>query len=166
MLVTAARRRPVAFIACCTSARLAPADTVRGPRVAPMAQWRHQSLAISDVVTFHDTPQVPGRADDERGMHMIIAEELLYLPDGSRQRMPGRDREHRIADGAHDLIHRLRIIKTPPSTPGSARPRLPSAAQFAYDTVWRRTRSQANGRRISPISEVTFPLQIQLPSAF
>jgi hypothetical protein len=90
-----------------------------------MAQRRHQSLAISDVVTFHDTRQVPGRADDERGMHMIIAEELLYLPDGSRQRMPGRDREHRIADGAHDLIHRLRIIKTPPSTPGSARPRLP-----------------------------------------
>jgi hypothetical protein len=53
-----------------------------------MAQRRHQSLAISDVVTFHDTRQVPGRADDERGMHMIIAEELLYLPDGSRQRMP------------------------------------------------------------------------------
>jgi hypothetical protein len=79
------------------------------------SQWCSRSirsLAISDVATFHNSRQVPGRADDERGMDMIIAEELPYLPDAGSQRMSGGDGQHRIGDGAHDLIHRFRIVRT------------------------------------------------------
>jgi hypothetical protein len=64
-----------------------------------------KSLAPGDVVTFHDSFQVPGRADDQRGMDMIIAEEVPYLTDGGRQRMPYRGPEHRLGHGAQDPIH-------------------------------------------------------------
>ncbi len=68
-----------------------------------------KSPAPGDVITFHDSFQVPGRADDQRGMDMIVAEEVPYLTDGDGQRMPYGSREHRLASGAHDLIHWSRI---------------------------------------------------------
>ena len=79
-----------------------------------------KSLAIGDVITFHDCLQVPGRADDERGVDMIVAEEVPYLADGGGQRMSHRSREHRLGNGAQDLIHRSRIrtaaaVSCPPS---------------------------------------------------
>ena len=37
---------------------------------------RIKSLAPGDVITFHDSFQVPSRADDQRGMDMIVAEEV------------------------------------------------------------------------------------------
>ena len=43
---------------------------------------RIRSLAPGDVIAFHDRFQVPGRADDQRGMDMIVAEEVPYLTDG------------------------------------------------------------------------------------
>ncbi len=68
-----------------------------------------ESLALGDVITFHDRLQVPGRADDERGMDMIVAEEVPYLTDGGGQRMSCGSREHHLGSGAQDLIHRSRI---------------------------------------------------------
>ena len=68
-----------------------------------------RSLAPADVVTVHDRLQVTGRADDQRGMDMIVAEEVAYLTDGGGQRMSCGSREHRLGGGAHDLIHRSRI---------------------------------------------------------
>ena len=58
-----------------------------------------------DVIAFHDRFQVPGRADDQRGMDMIVAEEVPYLTDGDGQRMSCGSREHRLASDAQDLIH-------------------------------------------------------------
>jgi hypothetical protein len=58
-------------------------------------QWRGgsiKSLAIGDVITFHDRLEVPGRADDERGVDMIVAEEVPYLTDSGGQRMSYRGR--------------------------------------------------------------------------
>ena len=66
-------------------------------------QWRGgsiKSLAIGDVITFHDRLEVPGRADDERGMDMIVLEKIPYLADGGGQRMSHRNREHRLGSGA------------------------------------------------------------------
>jgi hypothetical protein len=71
-----------------------------------------KGLAPGDVVAFHDSLQVPGRADDESGMDMIVAEEVPYLTDGGGQRMPCGDREHHLGSGAQDLIHRTRIRTT------------------------------------------------------
>ena len=68
-----------------------------------------KSLAIGDVGTFHDCLQVPGRADDERGVDMIVAEEVPYLTDGGGQRMYCGNREHHLGNGAQGLIHRSRI---------------------------------------------------------
>jgi hypothetical protein len=68
-----------------------------------------KTLTPSYVVTFHDSLQVPGRTDDQRGMHMIVTEEVPYLTDGGRQRMPCGSRDHRLGGGRHDLIHRSRI---------------------------------------------------------
>jgi hypothetical protein len=42
------------------------------------------SLAAGDVIAFHDSLQVPGQAYDQRGMDMIVAEEVPYLTDGGR----------------------------------------------------------------------------------
>jgi hypothetical protein len=68
-----------------------------------------KSLAPGDVVTFHDSLQASGRADDQRGMDMIVAEEVPYLTDGGRRRMSCGSREHHLGSGAQDLIHRSRI---------------------------------------------------------
>ena len=38
-----------------------------------------RSVNAGDVITFHGSLQVPGRADDPRGMDMIVAEEVPYL---------------------------------------------------------------------------------------
>ena len=73
--------------------------------------------APGDVVTFYDSFQISGRADDERGMDMIVAEEVPYLADGGGQRMPCGSREHRLGGGAHDLIHRPRIRTVVPHGP-------------------------------------------------
>jgi hypothetical protein len=76
------------------------------------SQRRHGSIrsrATSDVLTFHDSLQVPGRADDQRGMDMIVAEEVPNLINGGGRRMPCGSREHHIGSGACDLIHRSRI---------------------------------------------------------
>ena len=70
-----------------------------------------KSLALGDVITFHDRLQVPVRADDERGMDMIVAEEVPYLTDGGGQRMSCGSREHHPGSGAQDLIHRSRIAR-------------------------------------------------------
>ena len=56
-------------------------------------------LAPADVVTFHDSLQVTGRADDQRGMDMIVAEEVAYLTDGGGHAMPCGCREHRLGSG-------------------------------------------------------------------
>ena len=96
-----------------------------------------RTLTPSDVVTFHNSLEVAGRTDDQRGMHMIVTEEVAYLTDGGAQRMPCGSRDHRLGGGRHDLIHRSRI-RTPvrswspavPSSPGrrgGQRPRLGSA---------------------------------------
>ncbi len=80
-----------------------------------MSNWlarrsgRVRSLAPGDVIAFHDRFQIPGGADDQRGMDMIVAEEVPYVTDGDGQRMSYGSREHRLASGAHDLIHRSRI---------------------------------------------------------
>jgi hypothetical protein len=71
------------------------------------------SLAPADVVAFHDSLQVTGRADDQRGVDMIVAEEVAYLTDGGRQAMLCGGREHRLGGGARDLIHRSRIRTSP-----------------------------------------------------
>ena len=57
-------------------------------------------LVTGDVGTLHDRFQVPGRADDERGMDMIVLEIIPYLADGGGQRMSHRNREHRLGSGA------------------------------------------------------------------
>ena len=75
---------------------------------------RIRSLALAHVGTFHDRLQVTGRADDQRGMDVVVAEEVAYLTDGGRQRMSYRSREHRLGGGAHDLIHRSRIRTADP----------------------------------------------------
>jgi hypothetical protein len=62
-----------------------------------------------DVITFHDSLQVPGRADDQRGMDVIVAEEFPYLADGRGQRVSCGSREHHLGGGAQALIHRSRI---------------------------------------------------------
>ena len=64
-----------------------------------------RSLAPGDVIAFHDRLQVTGRADDQRGMDVIVTEEVPYLTDADGQRMSYRGREHRLASGTHDLIH-------------------------------------------------------------
>jgi hypothetical protein len=68
-----------------------------------------KSLAPGDVITFHDRLQVPGRANDQRGVDMIVAEKVPYLTDGGGQRMCCGSREHQLGCGAQDLIHRSRI---------------------------------------------------------
>ena len=68
-----------------------------------------KSRTPSDVVTFHDSLQVPGRTDNQRGMDMIVTEEVPYLTDSGRPRMPCGSRDHRLGGGRHDLIHRSRI---------------------------------------------------------
>ena len=68
-----------------------------------------KSLAPGDVITFHDRLQVPGRANDQRGVDMIVAEKVPYLTDGGGQRMSCGSREHQLGCGAQDLIHRSRI---------------------------------------------------------
>jgi hypothetical protein len=107
-LVTAARRRPVVVIARRTSARLAPAGTVRPVRRPSGAAAASRSLAPGDVVTLHDSLQVPGRADDQCGVDVIVVEEIPYYADGGGQRSCW-SREHRLGSGAQDLIHRSRI---------------------------------------------------------
>ena len=67
------------------------------------------NLAAGDVVTFHDGFQVSGRADDQRGMDMIIAEEIPHLTHGGGQRMSYGSPEHRLGNGAQNLIHQSRI---------------------------------------------------------
>jgi len=79
-----------------------------------------KSRAAGDVVTFHDGLQVSGRADDQRRMDMVIAEEVPYLTDGGGQRMSDRSRDHRLGRGTRDLIHRSRIS----TAPVQRRPRL------------------------------------------
>jgi hypothetical protein len=71
-----------------------------------------RSLVISDVATFHDSDQVPLRADDERSVNMVIVEEVSYLPDGGGQRMSRGDREHRIGRGGQTLSHLPRVVRT------------------------------------------------------
>lgn len=68
-----------------------------------------RSLAPGDVITLHDSRQVPSRADDQRGVDVIVAEEFPYLADGGGQRMSRGSREHSLGSGAQDLIHRSRI---------------------------------------------------------
>ena len=68
-----------------------------------------KSPAPGDVATLHDSLQVPGRADDERGMDMIVAEEVPYLTDGGGHRVSCGNREHHLGSGAQHLIHRSRI---------------------------------------------------------
>jgi hypothetical protein len=73
-----------------------------------LSQWRSgsiKSLASGEVVTFDDSRKVPGRTDNQRGMDMIVAEEVPYLTDGGRQRMSGGSHEHRLGSSARDLIH-------------------------------------------------------------
>jgi hypothetical protein len=48
-----------------------------------------KSLAPGDVITFHGSFQLPGWADDQRGMDMIVAEEVPYLKDGASERHLG-----------------------------------------------------------------------------
>ena len=71
-----------------------------------------KSLVLGDVITFHDSLQVPGRADDQRGVDVIVAEEVPYLTDSGGQRMSCGSREHHLGSGAQDLIHRSRIRTT------------------------------------------------------
>ena len=66
-------------------------------------------LVTGDVGTLHDRFQVPSRADDERGMDMIVLEIIPYLADGGGQRMYCGNREHHLGNGAQRLIHRSRI---------------------------------------------------------
>ena len=66
-------------------------------------------MAPGDVITFHDSFQVPGRADDQRGMNMIVAEEVPYLTDGGRQRMSYGNRQHHLGSDAQHPVHRSRI---------------------------------------------------------
>jgi hypothetical protein len=71
-----------------------------------------KSPAPGDVITFHDRLQVPGRADDQRGMDVIVAEEFPYLTDGRGQRVSCGSGEHHLGSGAPALIHRSRIRTT------------------------------------------------------
>jgi hypothetical protein len=73
-------------------------------------------MASTDVVTFYDSRQVPGRADDERGMDMIITEEAPHLPDSGSERMLYGHREHRIGDGTHGLVHRSDSNESSPAS--------------------------------------------------
>jgi hypothetical protein len=105
-----------------------PPPPGRGHRLMHFGQagaWRHRTarepaqrrggsirgLAVGDVITLHDGFQETGRADDQRGMDMIVAEEIPYLTDGGGCRMPDGSREHHLASRAHDLIHRSRISR-------------------------------------------------------
>jgi hypothetical protein len=88
-----------------------------------------KSLAPGDVITFHDSLQVPGRADDQRGMDMIVAEEVSYLTDGSRQRMSCGSREHHLGHGTQHPIHRSRIrTEEVPISQGGASGCIPGGA--------------------------------------
>lgn len=68
-----------------------------------------KSPAAGDVITFHNRLQVPGRADDQRGMDVIVAEEVPYLTDRGGQIMSYGSREHHLGSVTHDPIHRSRI---------------------------------------------------------
>jgi hypothetical protein len=67
------------------------------------------SLAPGDVIAFHDSFELPGRADDQRGMDMTVAEEVPYLTDGGRPGMAHGSGEHHLARGTPHLIHGFRI---------------------------------------------------------
>jgi hypothetical protein len=41
-----------------------------------------KSPAPGDVITLYDSREVPRRADDQRGMNVVVAEEVPYLTDG------------------------------------------------------------------------------------
>ena len=77
-----------------------------------------EALPLGDVVTFHHRHQVPGRADDERGIDMAVVEEVAYLPDSGGQRMPRGGCEHRIGNRTQDLIHRFRLVRCLQPRPG------------------------------------------------
>jgi AcrR family transcriptional regulator len=101
--LTGSDHRPVHFGQAGPARHSAPFEPPqrRGGRV--------KSPAPGEVATLHDRLQVPALADDQRGMDMIVAEEVAYLSDGGRRRMPHRNREHRLSNGAHDPIHRSSI---------------------------------------------------------
>jgi hypothetical protein len=71
------------------------------------------SLGPGDVIAFHDSLQVPGRADDQRGVDVVVTEEIPYLTDGRRQRMSYGSRQHHLGSGTRDPIHRSRIRTRP-----------------------------------------------------
>jgi hypothetical protein len=60
-------------------------------------------------------------------MDVIVAEEVPYLTDGGRQRMPRGSREHHLGSGTHDSIHQSRI-----RTAGSVRETVDSASGSAF----------------------------------
>src|SRR6266851_1811129 len=75
----------------------------RIPPAAAASSGSIKGLALGDVGTFHDSLQVPGRADDERGMDMIVAEEVPYLTAGGGPRMSCGSRVHRLGGGRKTL---------------------------------------------------------------
>jgi hypothetical protein len=89
--VTAARRRPVCGHRPAYFGQAGPGRHCAARESSQRRSGSIKSPAPGDVITFHDSLQVPGRADDQRGMDMIVAEEVPYLTDGGRQRMPARE---------------------------------------------------------------------------
>ena len=63
------------------------------------------SLVPRKIIALHHGGQPAGRADDQRGVDMIITEEITDLADGGAQRMPERRGEHGLGNGARHFIH-------------------------------------------------------------
>jgi hypothetical protein len=112
-LVTAARRRPAGGHRPAHFGNAGPCWHRAACESSQRRGGSIESLAPGDVIAFHDGLQVPRRADDQRGMNMIVAEEVPYLTDGGRQRMSDGSREHHLGGGAQHPTGQIRQERVP-----------------------------------------------------